>query len=177
MTNWRQLLRQLASLAKVRQGSIPRVAFGMAAAAVVTSEMLFTGVPAASAATNSADWHETYGHYAIGAPSLALYAPVRETPDGRYMHFVNVKGGYEVELALDADPSKCVAASDSGYWVVLHACNGGLGTVWVLHVGSAVSFESREFPGRYLAGDNHGDEFELKSPSARGWYEQFYNTL
>lgn len=36
---------------------------------------------------------------------------------------------------------------------------------------------AREFPDRYPAGDNRGDQFQLEDSGASGWYEQLCTSL
>jgi hypothetical protein len=134
--------------------------------------------PPASASAGS-HLCESFGSYCIGAPSLGLNDPVVETASGRLIDISPVGTGNQRELAFDADPSKCVAAASNGYLAVIHPCNGGSGVVWIEAPGpsGSLTYESREFPGKYLAGDNHGDQFGVKLIAPNGWYHFAAGTL
>lgn len=172
---WRSLVRKVGSPYPRLSRRVARATLGVTASVIVTSWSLWAASPPASANTIGpviAYEANSSSHWRVGAPSLALYAQVRETRDGRYLDQRGVSGG--LELVLDAKKSLCVAAADNGSWAVLHACNGGLGVVWIEQPdGIGHKFESREFSGRYLAGDGHGDQFQLKKWGTPGWYYQF----
>jgi hypothetical protein len=72
---------------------------------------------------------------------------------------IKSQGGISYKLAFDQDLSKCVAASDSGATVVIHACNGGNGVIWKAYLGNdgvSCIFQSQEFSSKYLSGANNG---------------------
>jgi hypothetical protein len=117
---------------------------------------------------------ETSGDFCLGAPSLVIDAPVRATVSGRDVVLRGV-GNNQVEIILSADTSECVAAANNRMDVVLHHCDGGLGTVWIKHnLIAPFKYESREFPGWYLAGRNvQGSQFQLKQDPTGGWLLRF----
>jgi hypothetical protein len=116
---------------------------------------------------------ETFGNYFVGAPSLALYAPVVETSSGRSINIhSNGDGGYEI--VFNYDTSKCVAGANNGADVVIHPCNGGSGIIWFLSTdgNGNLFFQNKKF-STYLAGANNGGQFQLKPKPLSGWYEKF----
>jgi len=142
---------------------------------VAVSGLLLAASPPAGA-ISSVTICESNGAYCVGAPSLNLYAQVVETFSGRQIATVGL-GNNNYEFAFQADPTKCVAGSNSGNTVVIHPCNGGIAIVWKVQVGpDGVSciFENQHFSGKYLSGDDKGDQFQLKSKGANGWFQQFH---
>jgi len=106
----------------------------------------------------------------VGAPNLAVDSPVLETASGRDL-VLFPEGNNQFEIKLVADQSECVAGANNQTDVVLHHCNGGLGTFWIKH-GEITNFkyESRRFPGKYLAGrGTQGTQYQLKSDPTPGW--------
>ena len=146
------------------------------ATAIAVSGLLLVGASPASA-SGAALICETNGNYCVGDPhrSLPLYDPVKEMLAGRVID-IRSQGGISYKLRFEDDLSKCVAASDSGLYVVIHACNGGNGVIWKTYLGrDGVSciFQSQEFPSKYLSGANGERQFELKTKYLSGWYQQF----
>lgn len=132
---------------------------------------------AAPPAANAATVHvcETFGNFCVGAPTLALNAPVVETGAGRDINRLTagLPAG-EVELQIAAAPSLCVAAANGDVNAVLHACQGGLGTVWIEHRLSSpgqFQFQDREFD-TYLFGLNNGSQYQVGRLGVPG---HFYN--
>ena len=144
----------------------------------VTVLVATLGIPAAIFASPqyaSAAQHlcESFGLYCVGAPSLATDAPVDETTSGRDLNFLT-QGNGQWKIQFNADLSQCVAAANNGTDVVIHHCNGGNGTVWIKHsVDTHTEWESREFPGFYLAGRNNGSQYQIKPGGLSGWYYKF----
>jgi hypothetical protein len=141
------------------------------AALAVPAAVLAAPLPASAAGPHVC---ETSGNYCVGAPGLGVDAPVVETRSGRNITFLFL-GNAQYNLIIDAAPSECVAAANNGHDVVLHHCNGGLGTVWILHINpnGHLQFESREFPTKYLAGHNDGSQFQVKVLGLSGWFYNF----
>lgn len=131
--------------------------------------------PAANAAGNNVC--ETSGSFCIGAPTLALNAPVVETVTGRVINIMSqgLPAG-QVELQISAAPSLCVAAADGDVNVVLHACQRGQGTVWIEMPpggsGNPHTFQDREFD-TFLAGRDNGTEFKVEGPNVPGFFYRF----
>jgi hypothetical protein len=145
------------------------------ATAIAVSGLLLAAPPAASAAT-AVIICESYGSYCIGDgnPSVPLYSQVKEFISGRTFIVKNLSGSYE--LVFSADTSKCVAASDSGTATVVHPCSGGSGVVWKAQLGpdkKSCIFDNQEFSGKCISGSNNGNQFQLKSKGAAGWFQQF----
>jgi hypothetical protein len=165
-------VRRVNTLRNILFGKSIRI-FTVGATAIAASS-LFVASPPASASTGYYVC-ETNGSYCVGAPNRTNYAPVVETT--RYLIFfapTSTQYHYKLEFALD--PTKCVAAANNGYLAVLHPCNGGVGVVWILETGPdghSDILENQEFSGKYLAGDNQGDQFHVKNYGANGWYYQF----
>jgi hypothetical protein len=135
----------------------------------------------ADAASGAFLLHEANGSFAVGAPNLTVDSPVVETASGRQLFFPFVQtgpnGNPEVELQLKADTTECVAAAANRVDVVLHHCDGGLGTVWIEHTNDngKKQYEPREFRGLFLAGHNQptGTQFQLKSLTNGAWFHNF----
>ena len=130
----------------------------------VTASSIFTASPAS--AVGSQVCEANGNKYCINAPTLALYDPVIQSSSGRsiYLIWLDMTKG-QLELQLAADTKKCVAAANNGHDVVLHKCSGGNGVVWIEHLTNGPRFESREFSGKYLAGDNvTGHQFQIRAP-------------
>ena len=143
------------------------------AMAIAVPTLLLTASPAS--ATGSTFICEAFGHYCVGAPSLALFDPVVETTGGRDI-FVLSLGGTSYLLEFNADRSKCVAGANNGVDVTIHPCDGGVGIVWKTHLGNdgaSCLFESQKFSGLYLSGANNGTQFKIKSKGLTGWLQQF----
>lgn len=148
-------------------------------AAMVPAAMLATSSAASATSTSTRCGHivETFGRYAIGAPSLDLEKPVMETTDGRVLDCLSSSNG--MKLAFEASPTHCVAAANDGHDVVIHLCSGD-GTVWEFRENSvcpaSFCFENHRFSGMYLSGDGHGDQFQIKNANAAGWLQTFTQT-
>jgi hypothetical protein len=117
---------------------------------------------------------ETNGNYCIGAPGLSNDAGVFETLAGRDITLLFL-GNAQYKLVVNAAPSECLAAANNGEDVVLHHCDGGLGTVWILHINpnGHLQFQNREFPTKYLAGHNNASQFQVKPLGLSGWFYNF----
>lgn len=143
------------------------------AAAMAASGLLLAAPPASAAGLSVIC--ETNGSFCIGAPSLHESAPVKETGAGRIID-VQTLGGNSYLLTINANPNWCVAGSDTGDHAVLHPCQNGSGVVWKAHLGpdgKSCVFESQKFSGKYLSGDNKGDQFQLRNKGATGTFQQF----
>jgi hypothetical protein len=77
-------------------------------------------------------------------------------------------------LKINAVPSLCVAATNNDVNAVLHACNGGSGTVWNIFVNANghLQFQDRLF-GTYLAGLDNGSQFQVKPLGVAGFFYNF----
>ena len=140
-------------------------------AAMAVPGWLLVASPAASARTGL-QIKETFGSYYIGAPTVALDDPVVETTGSRSFNILSAGGGEEFQFV--ANTSLCVAAANNGVDVVMHPCNGGSGVIWHEVQGkSSTLFENNKFAGKYLSGDNKGNQYQLKSKGASGWDQQF----
>jgi hypothetical protein len=153
-----------------------RTAFILAATLTASAVMFAAPLPA-SAANNHLK--ETSGSYRVGAPNLALYAPVVETTSGRDVNLITAPtGADDVYIKFSADTSLCVAAANNSSDVVIHPCSGGSGIIWTLqdsasgHCLPYCLFKNR-LVGLYLAGNNRGGQFQLKPHPLGGWYEAF----
>ncbi len=154
-----------------------RTALVLAATLTIPAVMFVAPLPA-SAANNHVC--ETNGSYCVGAPNLTLYAAVVETTTGRDINIDSAStGARDFYLKFSADTRLCVAAADNSSDVVIHSCNGGSGIIWRLQDASSTEhclptcfFKNRKV-GLYLAGDNKGDQFQLKPHPLGGWYEKF----
>jgi hypothetical protein len=172
----------MTTLPKIRRGATPAVrnallrkparAVMVLLATLAVPVAVFAAPLPASAVGNHLC--ETSGNYCVGAPSLALYAPVVETISGRDIHLISL-GNNQFDIELNAAPGECVAAANNGTDVVIHPCNGGLGTVWIEHFNpnNHRQFESREFRTKYLAGHNNGTQFQVKTLGQSGWFYNF----
>jgi hypothetical protein len=120
---------------------------------------------------------EKSGKYCLGAPNLAVDHPVVEAKKGRAINFIflsNPNNKLHEELQLAASPKECVAAASNGIDVVLHHCNGGLGTAWIISGNNPpLLFRSVEFPTETLAGHNNGTQYHVNSKGQKGWYYKF----
>jgi hypothetical protein len=139
------------------------------------SGLALMAAPPASASTVSFIHETSGGQYYIGGPTINLYDPVKEIGSIGYNGIINKRisaGHYELEM--NADTSKCVATADNGYLAVFHPCNGGSDVVWVESTGPDGHSTKFENPaGKFLAGDNQGDQFHVKDYGAPGWLYQF----
>ena len=154
---------------------LARKVISVGATVIAVSGLLLAAAPPASA-SGAALICETNGSYCVGDPnrSLPLYDPVKEMLAGRIID-VNSQGGVSYKLAFDDDPSKCVAAANSGLTVVIHPCSGA-GVIWKAALGKdgfSCIFQNQEFSGKYLSGADKGTQFQLKAKGAAGWYQQF----
>lgn len=151
-----------------------RRVFRAIAALAGLSGMAVTMLAAAQAA-NAVEFNycETNGNFCIGAPDLGTFAPVVETGAGRAINLLGVSGGYW-KLQFNAAPSQCVAATDNGNGVVIHHCNGGLGTLWQIinNANGHLQFWDREHD-TLLAGRNNGTQYKLITEPAEGWFYNF----
>ena len=155
-----------------------RMVLVLLATAAVQASLLAVSPPASAAPLFTGHIYETSGRYRVGAPSLDLYKSVVETRDGRVIEIVDAGGGYR-KLRFQADTTKCVAASDSDKYVVVHLCDGN-GVDWtIVHLDSNpfpnghYNFQNREFNNKFLAGANDGTRFHLKTQDQAGWYYNF----
>ena len=140
-------------------------------AAITVPGLLVAVSPAASARVGG-HLCETFGSFCVGAPTVGLDDPVVETADGRLLNIFPAGSGEELQLVDNT--SLCVAAANNGSDVVMHPCNGGLGTIWHEQQGPATTlFENNEFSGKYLSGANNGTQFRIKNRGASGWEQQF----
>jgi hypothetical protein len=166
-------VKRVSALHNILAQKVFRVSAG---AMVMAVSGLLLAASSPASAIDSVTICESYGAYCVGAPSLGLYDQVVETFSGRQIATIGL-GNNNWEFAFRADPTKCVAASNSGDVAVIHPCNGGSGIVWKAQVGpDGVSciFENQHFSGKYLSGDDKGDQFHLKSKGASGWFQQFH---
>jgi hypothetical protein len=144
--------------------------------ALLGMTVAIVALPASASAAGGA-LCETNGNFCVGAPQVFTDAPVDETPTGRLIDIEVVSStptDLQVELALNTDTALCVAAADNQHDVVLHHCNGGLGTVWHVFANSNghLQFQDREF-GTWLAGHNNGTQFQVKQAGLNGWFYNF----
>lgn len=138
-------------------------------------------LPAAPAMAEGSQVCEKNGNmYCIGAPNLAMYAPVIETVRGRNLTVSPLNGTLNTYLiSIDAAPEhdECVAATNNGTDVVIHPCTGA-GVEWYLEFETDPHYfrmRSQEFPNKYLAGFGvAGQQFQLKAPGISGWYYKFF---
>jgi hypothetical protein len=154
------------------------IRFSAAAMAAAISGLLLVLAPSANA-SGPAKICETHGLYCVGAQNLGASDPVQETFDGRVIEVVSV-GGNAYRLEINAMPHLCVAASDNGMLAVLKPC-GNDGVVWLAAKkpggdGHSCRFQSRQFPGKFLTGDNQGDQFTLKDGTPPAGSEQQFST-
>src|SRR5947207_1685939 len=128
-----------------------------------------------SASTNGNHLCETNGNYCIGAPTLALYAPVVETTSGRDLGAIDL-GNNQFELVFLADNGIfCVAAANNREDVVVKHCQGDFGVVWIreFNPNGHLQFRNREFSNKFLAGHNDGTQFHAKDAGRPGWFYNF----
>jgi len=115
---------------------------------------------------------ESFGqHFCVGAPGLAFEDPVVETPTGRVIQINPVAGG--VNLALQIDPTKCVAVKNNSNLVELRACSQP-SAVWI--VGNGPNGHSCVFQnqlGGVLGGPNTGAQFRVVSSDDSELFKQF----
>lgn len=113
---------------------------------------------------------ETYGNYCVGADNLNLYTAVVEkpkssgggrniidTPLGRL--FYNEYPEYLLQFADDA--TKCVAAANNGYDVVIHPCNGGSGVIWALDVTNGNLRWVNVLNVLFLEGEDNATQYQI----------------
>jgi hypothetical protein len=106
---------------------------------------------------------ESFGHrYCIGSDTTDLFAAVveRDCPGRKWN--ADPLGNSQWLLELHADTSKCIAAADNGFDVVLHACGDG-GVVWIRErTGSGHDRWRNRLTDKYLTGQNQtGSQFLL----------------
>jgi hypothetical protein len=115
---------------------------------------------------------ESFGSFCVGAPTLAFDDPVVETVSGRIIKFVPVAGG--VNLALQIDPTKCVAVKNNSNLVELRACSQP-SAVWI--VGTGPNGHSCVFQnqlGGLLGGHNiEGRQFTVVPTTDTAAFKQF----
>jgi hypothetical protein len=143
-------------------------ALGIAAAMLAAPQ-------AANAASSSGAICETSGAFCIGAPTLSTDSAVTETASGRTITIMNIPNSTsQFELKINAAPSLCVAATNNNVNAVLHACNGGAGTVWNIFVNGNghLQFQDREFD-TFLAGRDNGGQFQVKPSGVAGFFYNF----
>ena len=142
----------------------------------VTASWTFTASPANASGFRICE--ASGNRLCVNAPTLALYDPVvQSATNARNINIIVVKAGTDqVLLQIVADTGKCVAAANNGHDVVLHKCSGGNGVIWHQELTNGVPrFESNEFSGKYLAGDNvTGHQFQIRVPvSGDGFLYRF----
>ena len=140
--------------------------------ALVVPVAVFAAAPPASA--NGNHLCETSGNYCVGAPTLALYAPVVETVSGRDLGTIPL-GNNQFELVFLANTTFCVAAANNGIDVVVKHCQGDFGVVWIreFNPNGHLQFHNREFSNKFLAGHNDGTQFHAKDAGRPGWFYNF----
>jgi hypothetical protein len=115
---------------------------------------------------------ESHGTFCVGAPTIAFEDPVVETPTGRLFQIMPVAGG--VNLAFNADPTKCVAVKNATTLVEVRACSQP-SAVWSIQTGPdthSCIFQN-QVSKLYLAGSNSaGNQFTVQ-PKANGSFQQF----
>jgi hypothetical protein len=116
---------------------------------------------------------ESYGSLlCVGAPTIAFEDPVLETAGGRVFFIRPVDGG--VNLAFNADPTRCVAVRNATALVEVRACANVESATWIPQVGpdghSCLFLNKR---GGYLSGPNNVGQFEVVARGQKGWSQQF----
>lgn len=114
---------------------------------------------------------ETFGAFCVGAPTIAFEDPVVETAGGRILQIVSVAGG--VNLAFNADPTRCVAVKNASTLVEVRACTVA-SAVWKMQNGPdghSCLFQNQL--GGFLSGPGNGGRFNVVSRGASGWLQQY----
>src|SRR4051812_136343 len=116
---------------------------------------------------------ETFGAFCVGAPTIAFEDPVVETTGGRILQIVPVAGG--VNLAFNADTTRCVAVKNNSSLVEVRACSQASAT-WIPQRGpDGQSCLFQNLLGGFLSGADSGGQFNVKARGANGWFQQFIN--
>jgi hypothetical protein len=115
---------------------------------------------------------EQFGaQWCVGAPTLAFEDPVVETVSGRIMQFIFVSGG--VNLAFNADPTKCVAVKNNSNLVEIRACSQP-SAVWIVQTGpNGHSCVFQNQLGGVLGGRGDGGQYSVVPTTDKPAFKQF----
>jgi hypothetical protein len=153
--------------------------------AALAISLAVSAAPSSASAALGSRLCETSGKYCLGSDNLNLDTAVTEklksNNGGRDLYLRPISGTcctdtgpglpqYEIVFGSVNSPGGCVAVSNNGSGVVIHACTGGLGTVWGLQFNSNnhMQFINREASGTIfplLEGRNNGSQYHIGQTS------------
>jgi hypothetical protein len=163
--------------------NVIRAAMVLVAASGTAVAILAAPLPA-RAATSGAIC-ESYGIYCLNAASLDLYSPVTESlNDYRNIDAVLLNGQdqtylLEFSASVGSGTTKCVASTNDRSAVVVKACSGSLGVVWVLKTSNGQDMWVNQYATNggvdiYLTGQgSNGSQFLLLGLGAQGMFQRF----
>lgn len=136
--------------------------------------------PLSASAATSGSMCETYGAYCLNTANFNLYTPVTESPYGHGARTIDavLQNGSSFLLEFNGDKSKCVALNNSESGVVIKACNGGSGVIWIKQgnkwLNQLASTTGTPQLNFYLTGLGNGSQYVVGTSSpGSGTFQQF----